>query len=152
MTDYRVFLSLIGLHLLQSVCSTTPACGPGQLQCTTAGNLPVTASSFETPRVERVQTEKCGTELDTFCFHGECMFLLELNIHTCRCDTGFTGERCAHSELVFQPMSKGYILLTVTCTVLFLTALAIAFYFFYKWSKKNKCTSTEKKYQEIQLA
>ncbi|RXM99465.1 Epigen [Acipenser ruthenus] len=50
-----------------------------------------------------------------------------------RCDTGFTGERCAHSELVFQPMSKGYILLTVMCTVLFLTALAITFYFFYKW-------------------
>ncbi|XP_041081697.1 proepiregulin-like [Polyodon spathula] len=150
MADYRAFLSLIGLHLLQSVCSTTPfpSCGPGQLECTTA----VTATSIETPRVERVQTEKCAAELDAFCFHGECMFLVDLNVHSCRCDAGFTGERCAHSELVFQPMSKGYILLAVMCTVLFLTALAITFYFFYKWFKKNKCTSTEKKYQEIQLA
>ncbi|XP_015194540.1 proepiregulin [Lepisosteus oculatus] len=153
MTYYKAFLllSFLGLQLLQHVQSTTPSplCGPGQVECSTLVSVP---QSYETPQIAQVKIQKCDADMDKYCFHGECIFLVDLNEHHCRCEKGFTGSRCAHIELVSKPLNKEYILLTVVCVGLLLIALAGTLYFFYKWYKKNKCTSREKKYQEVQLA
>ncbi|XP_066566931.1 proepiregulin isoform X2 [Amia ocellicauda] len=153
MTGFQVLLLLLFLGLLHvpHIHSTTPSptCGPGQLECSTSVSP---ENSNGTPHIAEVRMQKCESDMDTYCFHGECMFLLDINEHHCRCDQGFTGPRCAHSDLVFKPLSDEYVILTVVCVALFCVAGAGAFYFFYKWYKKNKCTPKEKNYQEVQLA
>lgn len=49
-----------------------------------------------------------------------------------RCDVGFSGVRCVHSELVRQPLSKEYVALTVIVVLLFLTAVSIASYYIWR--------------------
>lgn len=46
-----------------------------------------------------------------------------------RCDVGFSGVRCVHSELVRQPLSTEYVALTVILILLFLIAISIASYY-----------------------
>ncbi|KAM4672399.1 proepiregulin [Amazona ochrocephala] len=64
-----------------------------------------------------------------YCFHGQCVYIVDLNEHYCRCDVGFSGVRCVHSELVRQPLSKEYVALTVIVVLLFLVAISIASYY-----------------------
>ncbi|KAG7481099.1 hypothetical protein MATL_G00063290 [Megalops atlanticus] len=110
-----------------------------------------TSGSVDTPHVERVMIQKCNSSMEEYCFHGECMFLLDLKEHHCRCDKGYAGHRCAHLELVFQPLSQEYIVLTVVCVVFVVLGITGTAYFFYKWYKRNRCPPAEK-YQEVQMA
>ncbi|XP_039606776.1 proepiregulin-like [Polypterus senegalus] len=146
------FLLLLGVHMLKSVQGTTPSpsCIPGQ-ECLPTGSSFTSFSAIK-PRAEEVRIEKCGPEMEKYCFNGDCMFFPDIREHHCKCDAGFTGIRCIHSELVFMPMSKEHLILTVTCTLLLLLAFAVAIYLTYKWCKKNKCPPQQKKYQEVQLA
>ncbi|XP_006009406.1 proepiregulin isoform X2 [Latimeria chalumnae] len=77
-----VFLTFLGFNLLQLVFSTTlvPLCGSGQTdkECITP------AVSVETPLVAAVKMDKCDPEKNNFCFHGECMYLVDLDQHHCR--------------------------------------------------------------------
>ncbi|XP_062982477.1 epigen [Elgaria multicarinata webbii] len=41
----------------------------------------------------------CLEEHNSYCLNGICIFHKELNMPTCRCLTGFSGERCEHLML-----------------------------------------------------
>ncbi|KAM7112093.1 bifunctional methylenetetrahydrofolate dehydrogenase/cyclohydrolase 2, mitochondrial-like isoform 3-T4 [Ciconia maguari] len=134
-------------YLLQAVLGTTviPLCGPGDMEnCTTA--LIQTENS---PRVAQVGITRCKPEMKDYCFHGQCVYIVDLDEHYCRCDVGFSGVRCVHSELVRQPLSKEYVALTVIVVLLFLIAISIASYYICRRYRSKKRQTNASEYKEV---
>uniref|UniRef100_A0A8B9Q0Y2 Proepiregulin n=1 Tax=Apteryx owenii TaxID=8824 RepID=A0A8B9Q0Y2_APTOW len=134
-------------YVLQAVLGTTviPLCAPGEMDnCTTA--LIQTENS---PRVAQVGITRCKPEMKDYCFHGQCVYIVDLDEHYCRCDVGFSGVRCVHSELVRQPLSKEYVALTVILILLFLTAFSIASYYICKRCRNKKRQMNTSEYKEV---
>ncbi|XP_061201808.1 proepiregulin [Neopsephotus bourkii] len=134
-------------YLLQAVLGTTviPLCGPGEMEnCTTA--LIQTENS---PRVAQVGITRCKPEMKDYCFHGQCVYIVDLDEHYCRCDVGFSGVRCVHSELVRQPLSKEYVALTVIVVLLFLIAISIASYYICRRYRNKKRQMNTSEYKEV---
>uniref|UniRef100_A0A8B9SBW2 Proepiregulin n=2 Tax=Apteryx owenii TaxID=8824 RepID=A0A8B9SBW2_APTOW len=142
----RSLLLFLG-YVLQAVLGTTviPLCAPGEMDnCTTA--LIQTENS---PRVAQVGITRCKPEMKDYCFHGQCVYIVDLDEHYCRCDVGFSGVRCVHSELVRQPLSKEYVALTVILILLFLTAFSIASYYICKRCRNKKRQMNTSEYKEV---
>ncbi|XP_063281369.1 proepiregulin isoform X1 [Pelobates fuscus] len=143
-----LFIYFTGFFLLQAVCGTTvvPLCNSdGSLEnCTTA--MIKTNSS---PRAVAARVGACVGEMEKFCWNGQCMYFIDLDEHYCRCDKGYTGTRCTHSELVHQPLSEEYLALTIFLTVMLLLAVAVAAFFAYKWYKNKKLRQPIKEYKEV---
>uniref|UniRef100_A0A3P8WSR4 Epiregulin n=1 Tax=Cynoglossus semilaevis TaxID=244447 RepID=A0A3P8WSR4_CYNSE len=67
----------------------------------------------------------CDSTFDNYCLNqGQCMLLVDMNVHHCKCERGFYGPRCAKAELVFQPMAEEQMIVTVFCVCLLLIGLA----------------------------
>uniref|UniRef100_A0A8D0GNK1 Proepiregulin n=1 Tax=Sphenodon punctatus TaxID=8508 RepID=A0A8D0GNK1_SPHPU len=143
-----LLLLCLVFHQLQAALGTTviPLCGRNETEnCTTA--LVQTENS---PRMAQVGITKCKPEMKDYCFHGQCMFLVEMDEHHCRCDVGFSGARCMHSELVVQPLSKEYVVLTVLLLLFLLVASLVAIYYFYEWYQgKKRRNADNKDYKEV---
>ncbi|XP_032604194.2 bifunctional methylenetetrahydrofolate dehydrogenase/cyclohydrolase 2, mitochondrial isoform X2 [Taeniopygia guttata] len=134
-------------YLFQAVLGTTviPLCGPGEMEnCTTA--LIQTENS---PRVAQVGITRCKPEMKDYCFHGQCVYIVDLDEHYCRCDVGFSGVRCVHSELVRQPLSKEYVALTVIVVLLFLAALSLASYYICRRYRNKRRQTNASEYKEV---
>ncbi|NXO00556.1 EREG protein, partial [Rhinopomastus cyanomelas] len=112
--------------------------------CTTA--LIQTENS---PRVAQVGITRCKPEMKDYCFHGQCVYVVDLDEHYCRCDVGFSGVRCVHSELVRQPLSKEYVALTVIVVLLFLVAASIASYYICRRYRNKRRQTNTKEYKEV---
>ncbi|XP_020651669.2 proepiregulin [Pogona vitticeps] len=143
-------LLLLGVQLSQVILGTTviPLCGRNKTEnCTTA--LVQTGNS---PRMAKVQIIDCKSEMKNYCLNGQCIYVVELDQHSCRCDAGYVGVRCGHStfELVQKPLSDEYLALTILSVLLFLVAISLAIYFLYKWyqNKKRRLTAS-KEYKEV---
>ncbi|KAJ7313438.1 hypothetical protein JRQ81_004808 [Phrynocephalus forsythii] len=143
-------LLVLGLQFFQVILGTTviPLCGRNETEnCTTA--LVRTENS---PRVAQVRITGCKSEMKNYCLNGQCMYLVELDRHSCRCDTGYVGDRCGHStfEPVLQPLSDEYLALTIISVLLFLVAISLAVYFFYRWYQNKKRRLTDnREYKEV---
>ncbi|XP_071388780.1 proepiregulin-like [Centroberyx affinis] len=111
-----------------------------------------TEQEEQRPRVAKVTTQSCDAALDNYCLNGQCMLLLDLNEHHCKCEKGFYGPRCAHLELVFRPMAEEQLVLTIVCVTLLIIGLAGALYFCCKWYKRNRFPRQQKRqgYQGVQ--
>lgn len=115
--------------------------------CTTA--LIQTENS---PRVAQVAITECKAEMQDYCFHGDCIYIVDLNQHHCRCDVGFSGVRCVHSELLTQHLSKEYLALIIILVLFFLIAILVATYYFYKWyQNKKERQANNQKYKEVDV-
>lgn len=80
------------------------------------------------------------------------MYLVDLDEHYCRCDVGFSGVRCVHSELLTQHLSKEYLALTVILILFFLVAIFITTYYLFKWyQNKKKRQANNHKYKEADV-
>ncbi|NXW64776.1 EREG protein, partial [Eurystomus gularis] len=112
--------------------------------CTTA--LIQTENS---PRVAQVGITRCKPEMKDYCFHGQCVYIVDLDEHYCRCDVGFSGVRCVHSELVRQPLSKEYVALTVIVVLLFLAAISIASYYICRRYRNKRRQTNAGEYKEV---
>ncbi|XP_076010170.1 proepiregulin-like isoform X1 [Genypterus blacodes] len=128
-----------------------------------ASSKPQTAADFspsavqeeERPRVEKLMTQNCDGTMENFCFNnGQCMFLVDLNEHSCMCESGFSGHRCSHMVLVYKPLGEEQIIATVFCVVLLIIGLAGALYFCCKWYKKKRIRrqQTQQGYRGVQTA
>ncbi|XP_056136420.1 uncharacterized protein LOC130112920 [Lampris incognitus] len=107
------------------------------------------------PRVGRLTTQSCEPSQESYCLNnGQCMLLVDLNQHHCKCERGYYGPRCAHLELVFQPMGEEQLLLTVVFVALLMIGLAGALYFFCRWYKRIRCPhqQTRHGYHGVQSA
>ncbi|XP_077089550.1 heparin-binding EGF-like growth factor b [Siphateles boraxobius] len=70
----------------------------------------------------------CLGEYKDFCIHGVCQHLTELQIHSCVCEAGYSGERCHLFTLPLAKVEQRYsrtTALAVIAVVLSLMCLAI---------------------------
>ncbi|XP_037006104.1 proepiregulin [Artibeus jamaicensis] len=145
----RALLRLgLGFHLLQVVLSTTvvPSCAPGE----SGDNCTASDQTRNIPRVAQVLKIKCSSDLNGYCLHGECIYLVDMSEKHCRCYSGYTGSRCEHFFLtVQQPLSEEYVALTVILTTFFLLLLTGSIYYFWKWCRNRKSEKLRKEYERV---
>ncbi|KAL0979893.1 hypothetical protein UPYG_G00191210 [Umbra pygmaea] len=156
-----VLLLFFGLLLVggnvhgRGVHSSTPSALTSLAFPCEIGTCPITGKelSAQLPRVERLMFQKCNSSVEDYCLNGECFLLLDNNEHHCKCKKGYYGPRCAHLEMVFQPMGEEHIIVMVVFVVLLLTGIAGAVYFFCRWYKRNRCPSQQKHqlYHEVPM-
>uniref|UniRef100_A0AAZ3PX23 EGF-like domain-containing protein n=1 Tax=Oncorhynchus tshawytscha TaxID=74940 RepID=A0AAZ3PX23_ONCTS len=153
-----ILLSFLGLllvwpdvHSTDVLSSTQPA--PTSPPCSHCEAGTTADQEQSRPHMEKVMIRKCDSNLESYCLNGECLLLLDLNEHHCKCERGYYGPRCAHLEMVFQPMKEEHVILMVVCAGLLFIGIAGAFYFFCRWYKRNRCPPQQKQqtYQEVQM-
>ncbi|XP_049645826.1 proepiregulin [Suncus etruscus] len=138
----------MGFYLLQAVFSTTviPSCIPGE----SVDNCTALVQTEDDPRVAQVSITKCSPDADGYCFHGQCIYIVDMSENHCRCDLGYTGGRCEHFILtVKQPLSKEYMALTVILVILFLVVIGGSIYYFCRWYKHRKSKESKKEYERV---
>ncbi|KAM8865805.1 proepiregulin-like isoform 1-T1 [Synchiropus picturatus] len=93
----------------------------------------------ERPPMVRRSAQSCDSTFDHYCLNnGQCMLLVDINEHHCKCDSGFYGPRCSHPELSVKPMEEKQLIMVIFCVALLLLGTAGLIYFCWKWCKKNK--------------
>ncbi|KAM4808638.1 proepiregulin-like [Rhinophrynus dorsalis] len=137
------------LHLVNGTATTTtmvPLCKEGESaeNCTTA-MVKTADSSKKAP----VKITACKREMDNYCLNGQCIYHVDLDEHSCRCERGYSGSRCAHSELVFRPMNQEYLAITIFLAILLLLAVAVALFFAHQWYKNKKLRQSSTDYKEV---
>uniref|UniRef100_G3WWV7 Proepiregulin n=1 Tax=Sarcophilus harrisii TaxID=9305 RepID=G3WWV7_SARHA len=138
------------MSLLQNAHSTTviPTCIPEESN----DNCTALVQIENNPPVGPVAIAKCGEDMQGFCFHGQCIYLVDMSQHVCRCEVGYTGSRCEHFLLtVHQPLSKEYVVLTVMLVILFLIIIVGGTYYFLRWYKNRKSKESKKEYERVTL-
>lgn len=141
-------LLCLGFHLLQAVLSTTviPSCIPGESE----DNCTALVQTEDNPRVAQVSITKCSSDMNGYCLHGQCIYLVDMSENYCRCEVGYTGVRCEHFFLtVQQPLSKEYVALTVILVILFLIIVAGSIYYFCRWYRNRKSKEPKKEYERV---
>ncbi|XP_068594845.1 proepiregulin-like [Brachionichthys hirsutus] len=122
-------LSLIGVMLLWP-CALTKSFS--------SSTSPSTVQGEGSPRVVKRSTQSCDSTYDNYCLnHGQCMLLVDIDEHHCKCEGGFYGPRCSNMELVFQPMREEQIIIIIFCVCLLIVGLSGTLYFCCKWYKKR---------------
>ncbi|XP_028271180.1 proepiregulin-like [Parambassis ranga] len=100
----------------------------------------------ERPHVAKRSTQSCDSTFDNYCLNnGQCMLLVDISEHHCKCKQGFYGPRCGTPELVVQPMSEEQIIVAIFFVSLLIIGLAGALYFFCKWYKRNRFARHQKR-------
>ncbi|XP_012660773.1 proepiregulin [Otolemur garnettii] len=138
----------LALHFLQATLSTTviPSCIPGEAE----DNCTALVQTDDSPRVAQVSITKCGADMNGYCLHGQCIYLVDMEDNYCRCEVGYTGVRCEHFFLtVRQPLSKEYVALTVILILLVLIIVAGSIYYFCRWYRKQKSKEQKKEYERV---
>ncbi|XP_053779451.2 proepiregulin [Desmodus rotundus] len=138
----------LGFHLLQVVLSTTvvPSCAPGE----SGDNCTALVQTRNNPRVAQVSRTKCSPDMNGYCLHGECIYLVDMSEKYCRCEVGYAGVRCEHFFLtVQQPLSKEYVALTVILTIFFLLLVTGSIYYFWRWCRNRKSEKSRKEYERV---
>ncbi|KAM5284342.1 proepiregulin isoform 2-T2 [Hipposideros larvatus] len=141
-------LLCLGFHLLQAVLSTTviPSCIPGESE----DNCTALVRTDNSPRVAQVSITTCRSEMNGYCLHGECMYLVDMDKNYCRCEVGYAGFRCEHFFLtVQQPLSKEYVALTVILIILFLLIVAGSIYYFCRWYRNRKSKAPKNEFERV---
>ncbi|XP_032322274.1 proepiregulin [Camelus ferus] len=141
-------LLCLGFHLLQAVLSTTviPSCIPGESK----DNCTALVQTEDNPRVAQVSITKCSSDMNGYCLHGQCIYLVDMSENYCRCEVGYTGVRCEHFFLtVQQPLSKEYVALSVILVILFLVLVAGSIYYFCRCYRNRKGKEPKKEYERV---
>ncbi|XP_029424365.1 proepiregulin [Nannospalax galili] len=144
----QALLLCLGFLLLQAVHSTTviPSCIPGESE----DNCTALVQKEDNPRVAQVSITKCSSDMNGYCLHGQCIFLVDMSENYCRCEVGYTGVRCEHFFLtVHQPLSREYVALTVVLILLFLVVVVGSIYYFCRWYKNRKSKKSKKEYERV---
>ncbi|XP_012875630.1 PREDICTED: proepiregulin [Dipodomys ordii] len=144
----QALLLCLGFHLLPAVLGTTviPSCMPGESD----NNCTALVQKEDNPRVAQVSITKCSSDMNGYCLHGQCIYLVDMSENYCRCEVGYTGVRCEHSFLnVHQPLSKEYVVLTVILVLLFLVTVAGSLYYVCRWYKNRKSKKSKKEYERV---
>ncbi|KAB0344176.1 hypothetical protein FD754_021102, partial [Muntiacus muntjak] len=72
---------LLFFYLLQAVFSTTviPSCIPGESE----DNCTALVQTEDNPRVAQVSITKCSAEMNGYCLHGQCIYLVDMSENYC---------------------------------------------------------------------
>ncbi|XP_077571392.1 proepiregulin-like [Stigmatopora nigra] len=131
-------LSIFGVMLLWPIILTKSI--SSILQMTHADSSVSSGLLKERPHLVKRSSQTCDSTYASYCMNGgQCMLLVDVNEHHCKCHGGFYGPRCSNLELVFKPMGEEQIIFIIFCVTLLGVGLAGLLYFCCKWYKKNKC-------------
>ncbi|XP_026878475.2 heparin-binding EGF-like growth factor b isoform X2 [Electrophorus electricus] len=78
-----------------------------------------------------------------YCIHGVCQYMKELDHPTCRCEAGYTGERCHSLSLPVGKEAEDYnqttalAIMAVVLSLMCLTIIGILLAF--RYHRKNDC-------------
>ncbi|XP_019908008.1 proepiregulin isoform X1 [Esox lucius] len=157
-TQSSVLLAFIGLLLVvngvhatglssstQQVTQRVPTSQP--LSPCKTGTCPKSGEEQTRPwtRIGRGMFQKCDSSQESYCLNGECFLVPDINEHHCRCDKGYYGPRCAHLEMVFQPMREEHVILMVVFVGLLVVGITGAVYFFCQWYRRSRCPTQQTK-------
>lgn len=107
----------------------------------------------ERHHVVKRMTKSCDSTFDNYCLNnGQCMLVVDMNEHHCKCVGGYQGPRCGIADFVFKPLAEEQVVLVVFCVSLLIIGLAGALYFFCKWYKKNRLPRQRQGYKGVQTA
>ncbi|XP_036192196.1 proepiregulin [Myotis myotis] len=144
----RALLLCLGFYLLHLVLGTTviPLCIPGESE----DNCTALVKTANNPRVAQVSIIQCSSDMNGYCLHGQCIFLVDMSEKYCRCDVGYAGVRCEHFFLtVQQPLSKEYVALTVILILFVLLFVAGSMYYFWRWYRNRESKKSRKEYERV---
>ncbi|KAJ8005557.1 hypothetical protein DPEC_G00119180 [Dallia pectoralis] len=156
-TQPSVMLSFMGLLLVvKCVHPTSLSSSTQRVSTRQTTSAPCRTETCSQSREEPTRSSaltgkgKCDSSQEEYCLNGECFLLLDVNEHHCKCEKGYYGPRCAHLEMVFQPMREEHVILMVVCVGLMVVGIAGAVYLFSQWYKRTRCPTDQKKqlYQE----
>ncbi|KAE8630900.1 hypothetical protein XENTR_v10001010 [Xenopus tropicalis] len=111
---------------------------------------PVLTSKIKEQAQELIEDNPCSKEYLNYCLNGHCVFHADLTTPLCRCDSGFTGERCEHMTLSTYSPDEEAVYIAIGIGVGLLISGVIVFIWYY-WKKRCKKTDYEtcKKTEEI---
>ncbi|CAL8345696.1 unnamed protein product [Lota lota] len=139
-----IFLATAGQHIRLADGLKYTTLSPSLLDL--MPNTQAANDSMRQPSVLPMYHAPCREEHANFCLNeGRCMYPQDTEKPSCMCERGYYGPRCAHLDLVFQPMREEQLVLIAVCVVLLFIGLSGAFYFFYKWYRRNKCPLPQKR-------
>ncbi|XP_077378574.1 proepiregulin-like [Festucalex cinctus] len=153
MAKVSTLLSIFGVMLLWPFVLTKSI--SSRLQTTHADSSVSAGHGEERPHVVKRSTQNCDSTFANYCMNGgQCMLLVDVNEHHCKCHSGFYGPRCSNLELVFKPIGEEQIVFIIFCVILLSVGLAGLLYCCFKWYKKNKCNPQKKRhgYKGVQTA
>ncbi|XP_029371697.1 probetacellulin [Echeneis naucrates] len=70
---------------------------------------------------------KCPEEVKHFCVHGECRYIKDQEVPSCRCQRGYIGARCEYVDLDWQIGEKRQIIIACVIAGLVLLILFVIF-------------------------
>ncbi|KAJ0013011.1 hypothetical protein NQD34_017345 [Periophthalmus magnuspinnatus] len=79
----------------------------------------------------------CPEKLTHYCIHGECRYIKEMDVVSCRCHPGFVGARCEFIDFSPRREEKKYIILICAVVGLLLVIVVILIVFLHR--KCNLC-------------
>ncbi|XP_034026667.1 proepiregulin-like [Thalassophryne amazonica] len=101
----------------------------------------------ERPHVAQQLVHSCDQALDNYCLNnGQCMLLVDINEHHCKCKRGFYGPRCSHVELVFQPVKEKHVIVTAVCVIALVAGLAAVLLVCCQWYKRQRRLRQQKQH------
>uniref|UniRef100_A0A672H5H6 Proepiregulin-like n=1 Tax=Salarias fasciatus TaxID=181472 RepID=A0A672H5H6_SALFA len=97
------------------------------------------------PHVAKRSMQSCSSSYTNYCLNqGQCMYLVDVNQHHCKCEMGYYGPRCANQEFLVQPMGEETILVIIFGVGLLVIGLSGLLYFCCKWHKKRRFLAQQK--------
>ncbi|XP_059193407.1 proepiregulin-like isoform X2 [Centropristis striata] len=122
-------LSLIGVMLLWPYVATKSV--SSRLQAADGTALSAGQGEERPHVVKRSTQQKCDSSYDNLCLnHGQCMLLVDINEHHCKCERGYYGPRCSNAEFVGKKaVGEEQIIVAIFCVSLLIIGLAGALYF-----------------------
>ncbi|XP_051960462.1 probetacellulin-like [Xyrauchen texanus] len=88
---------------------------------------------------------KCPKEYMHFCINGACRFVKEQNTPSCRCEIGFIGSRCEHSDFSFLVGERKKIVIVCAIAGLVFLILLIVFICICKQKRYKPCRKKRRK-------
>ncbi|XP_075139803.1 epigen [Leptodactylus fuscus] len=100
---------------------------------------PYTNRRISESKDSKLHEEGCTEDYASFCIHGQCIVLKSLEEPICRCNSGFTGERCEHVILLASKRKEMEATnIAIGIGIALLISAVIAFIYFYKEKRCKK--------------
>ncbi|XP_004703434.1 amphiregulin [Echinops telfairi] len=75
----------------------------------------------------RKKKTPCDAEFQNFCIHGECKYIENLSVVTCKCHQDYSGERCGEKSMKTQKVIDGDLSkIALAAIVAFVFAVSLA--------------------------
>ncbi|XP_072310838.1 probetacellulin [Eucyclogobius newberryi] len=95
----------------------------------------------------------CPEQLAVYCIHGECRYIKEMNVASCRCHPGFVGSRCEFLDFDWLKEERRHIIIIICAVVgLVLLILLVVFICIFSHRRGKLCIPKRRRRDELRNA